>query len=104
MDSIDGQNYNIDDVTEVFNPEYTEAKDAIADFQKNIDKLPSLEEITEEEHGNLIDQMYNYYMNILTDKTRKMMDPNYVTTLKQYVRRIDEIRGDEYRSFNTEKL
>jgi len=31
------------------------------------------------------------------------MDPNYVTSLKQYVARIDEIRGDDYRTFETKK-
>ena len=28
-----------------------------------------------------------------------MMDPNYVTSLQQYVHRIDDIRGDEHRTF-----
>ncbi len=98
--NIDGVNYSIDDVTEVLDTEYTDALKDVEDFQKAIDKLPSnLDMITDEEHGLTIDTMYNYYMNIMTERARNMLNPNYVTTLKQYVARIDEIRGDDYRSF-----
>ena len=48
--------------------------------------------------------MYKFYMEEMDDKARNMMDPNYVTSLKQYVNRIDEIRGDEYRTFKTDDL
>lgn len=98
--NIDGQNYSIDDVTEVFDKDYTDAKKIVEDFQKNIDKLPrTLEMVTDEEHGDTIDTMYLYYMTQMDKKSRNMMDPNYVTTLQQYVHRIDDIRGDEHRSF-----
>lgn len=97
--NINGTNYSIDDVSEVLDTEYTDAIKAVEDFQKAIDKLPTLEEINEEDHGLTLDTMYNYYMTLMPDKARNMMDPNYVTALKQYVARIDEIRGDEYRSF-----
>ncbi|WP_051544834.1 flagellar hook capping FlgD N-terminal domain-containing protein [Butyrivibrio sp. MC2021] len=101
--NINGENYSIDDVTEVLDSEYTSAVKAVEDFQKAIDKLPSnLDDINEEEHGLTIDTMYNYYMNLMDEKARNMMNPNYVTALKQYVARIDEIRGDEYRSFKLE--
>lgn len=101
--NINGENYSIDDVTEVLDSEYTSAVKAVEDFQKAIDKLPSnLDDINEEEHGLTIDTMYNYYMTLMDEKARNMMNPNYVTALKQYVARIDEIRGDEYRSFKLE--
>jgi flagellar basal-body rod modification protein FlgD len=102
--NINGENYSIDDVTEVLDSEYTSAVKAVEDFQKAIDKLPSnLDDINEEEHGLTIDTMYNYYMTLMDEKARNMMNPNYVTALKQYVARIDEIRGDEYRSFKFEE-
>lgn len=102
--NINGENYSIDDVTEVLDSEYTSAVKAVEDFQKAIDKLPSnLDDINEEEHGLTIDTMYNYYMTLMDEKARNMMNPNYVTALKQYVARIDEIRGDEYRSFKLEE-
>lgn len=102
--NINGENYSIEDVTEVLDSEYTSAVKAVEDFQKAIDKLPSnLDDINEEEHGLTIDTMYNYYMTLMDEKARNMMNPNYVTALKQYVARIDEIRGDEYRSFKFEE-
>ncbi len=98
--SINGQNYNIEDVTEVYDKDYTDALAAVKDFQENIDKLPrTLELVTEEEHGATIDAMYAYYMTQMDKKSRNMMDPNHVTALQQYVHRIDDIRGDEHRSF-----
>ena len=101
--NINGENYSIDDVTEVLDSDYTAAVKAVEDFQKAIDKLPSsLDDINEEEHGLTIDTMYDYYMNHMDEKARNMMNPNYVTALKQYVARIDEIRGDDYRSFKIE--
>ncbi|WP_022778412.1 flagellar hook capping FlgD N-terminal domain-containing protein [Butyrivibrio sp. AE3009] len=102
--NINGTNYSIDDVTEVLDTDYTDAIKAVEDFQKAIDKLPSnLDEISDEEHGLTIDTMYNYYMNLMGEKARNMMNPNYLTALKQYVARIDEIRGDDYRSFKIEE-
>ena len=68
-----------------------------------IDKLPnSVDFISEEEHGLTIDTMYKFYTEEMSDKAKGMMDPNYITSLKQYVNRLDEIRGDEYRTFKTE--
>ncbi len=102
--NINGTNYSIDDVTEVLDTDYTDAIKAVEDFQKAIDKLPSnLDEISDEEHGLTIDTMYNYYMNLMGEKARNMMNPNYLTALKQYVARIDEIRGNDYRSFKIEE-
>ncbi len=97
--SIDGVKYDIENVTEVYDTDYTDAMSVIEDFQKAIDKLPNLEEITEKEHGETIDAMYDFYMNTMTDKAKAMMNPNYVTALKQYVNRLDDIRGDDYRTF-----
>lgn len=101
--NINGTNYSIDDVTEVLDTDYTDAIKAVEDFQKAIDKLPSsLDDVSDEEHGLTIDTMYNYYMNLMGEKARNMMNPNYVTALKQYVARIDELRGNDYRSFKIE--
>jgi flagellar basal-body rod modification protein FlgD len=97
--NINGESYSIDDVSEVLDTAYTDAIKEVEDFQKEIDKLPTLEEISEEKHGTTIDTMYSYYMTYMSDKARGMMNPNYITALKQYVARIDDIRGDEYRSF-----
>ena len=97
--NIDGTNYDIDDVTQVLAEDYTDAIKAVEDFQKAIDKLPNLELISEEEHGETIDTMYNYYMTIMDDKAKNMMDKNYVTSLLQYVNRIDDLRDDTHRTF-----
>ena len=101
--NINGTNYSIDDVSQVLDPNYTSAVEAVKDFQEAIDKLPSsLEMVTEEDHGLTIDTMYQYYTVNMDDRAKGMMDKNYVTALLQYVNRIDDIRGDTHRTF-TEK-
>ena len=101
--NINGTNYSIDDVSQVLDPNYTSAVEAVKDFQKAIDKLPtSLDMVTEEDHGLTIDTMYQYYNENMDKRAKNMMDKNYVTALLQYVNRIDDIRGDTHRTF-TEK-
>ena len=100
--NINGTAYDIENVTQVLDSDYTDALEAVADFQKAIDKLPGLEMITDEEHGETIDQMYNYYNEIMDKKAKNLMDKNYVTSLLQYVNRIDDIREDTHRTFKKE--
>ena len=98
--NIGGVNYDIEDVVQVLDTSYTEALEAVEDFQKAIDKLPrSLDMVTEEEHGLTIDTMYQYYNENMPEKAKSMMDKNYVTALLQYVNRIDDIRNDTHRTF-----
>ena len=102
--SINGTNYDIESVAQVYDTDYTDAQAVAKDFMEAIDKLPnSVDFISAEEHGLTIDTMYKFYTEEMSDKAKKMMDPNYITSLKQYVNRIDEIRGDEYRTFKTEE-
>ncbi|WP_051538054.1 flagellar hook capping FlgD N-terminal domain-containing protein [Butyrivibrio proteoclasticus] len=100
--NINGTNYSIDDVTEVLDTNYTSALEVVNDFQKAIDKLPNLEAISDEEHGSQIDTMYTYYMTLMDDKAKNLMDKDYVTSLLQYVNRIDAIRGDEFRTLKSD--
>ena len=102
--NINGTAYDIENVTQVLDSDYTDALEAVADFQKAIDKLPGLEMITDEEHGETIDQMYNYYNEIMDKKAKNLMDKNYVTSLLQYVNRIDDIREDTHRTFKKEEV
>ena len=97
--NINGVNYSIDDVVQVLDSDYTDALEAVEDFQKAIDKLPNLDMITDEEHGLTIDTMYTYYTTTMSDKAKNLMDKNYVTSLLQYVNRIDDIRNDDHRKF-----
>ncbi|MBR1669944.1 MAG: hypothetical protein IJ695_04525 [Butyrivibrio sp.] len=99
--NIGGVNYSIDDVTQVLDSDYTDALAAVDEFQKAIDKLPNLDMITEEEHGLTIDTMYEYYTEHMTDKAKNLMDKNYVTSLLQFVNRIDDIREDDHRTLET---
>ncbi len=54
--------------------------------------------ISDEEHGETIDAMYKVYTENMTDRAKSLMDKNYVTTLMQYVNRIDELREDDLRT------
>ncbi len=96
--NINGTAYDIEDVSEVLDSNYTNALEIISDFQKALDQLPGLEQISDEEHGATIDAMYKVYTESMTDKARNLMDKNYVTALQQYVNRIDQLREDENRS------
>lgn len=96
--SINGTNYNIDNVTEVLSTDYTDALEVVKDFQEAIDKLPNLNLISEEEHGTTIDTMYDFYMNKMDEKTKNLMNKDYVTSLLQFVNRIDDIRGNDHRT------
>ena len=101
--NIDGSNYDVDDVTQILGDDYQDALNTVKDFQENIDKLPSnIGLVTLEEHEETIDSMYNFYMN-LDEKAKKLMDKDYVTTLLQYVNRIDDLNHSEHRTFNTDK-
>ena len=103
--SINGTNYDIESVAQVYDPEYTEAIDTAKEFMEAIDKLPnSVDFISEEEHGLTIDTMYEFYTEHMSDKAKKMMNSDYVTSLQQYVNRLDEMRGDTYRSLKTEEV
>ncbi|MBE5830513.1 MAG: hypothetical protein IJJ64_13385 [Butyrivibrio sp.] len=102
--SINGTNYDIESVSQVYDPEYTEAIDTAKELMEAIDKLPSsVDFISDEEHGLTIDTMYEFYTEHMSDKAKKMMNSDYVTSLQQYVNRLDEMRGDEYRSLKTEE-
>ena len=70
-------------------------------FLDEIEALPAdLEQITLEEHGEKIDSLYERYMNI-DQKTRNYIDPEgaYSTGLLHYVNKIDDLRGDEHRTY-----
>ncbi len=98
--NVNGVNYDVENVTSILDSKYTEALEEVADFQKAIDKLPGLEEITDERNGETIDAMFEYYNNIMSDKAKGYMDKNYVTSLLQYVNRLDDLRGDSHRTFS----
>ncbi len=97
--NVNGVAYDVENVTAILDSSYTNALEDVSDFQKAIDKLPHLEEITDEEHGQTIDTMYNYYNELMSDKAKGYMDKNYVTSLLQYVNRLDDLRGDTHRTF-----
>ncbi|SFU40933.1 flagellar hook capping FlgD N-terminal domain-containing protein [Butyrivibrio sp. INlla21] len=89
--TINGNNYSIDDVTEVLNSDYVKQTQIVEDLQKNIDGLPrTLDLISLGEHGEKILTMYDYYNN-LDDKTKNLIDKDYVTALTQYKKRVDEL-------------
>ncbi len=100
--NVNGTNYDIDNVSQVLDTDYTNALDVVSDFQDAIDELPSsLELVTDEDYGETIDSMYTYYTSVMDDRSKGLMDKEYVTALLQYVNRIDELRGDTYRTLNT---
>jgi len=101
--NINGTNYNVDDVTQILGSDYENAVQAAESLQEAIDELPrTLELVNLDEHGEKIDSMYKYYMEDIDDKARKLIDSDHVTSLLQYVNRIDDLRGDSHRTLNVE--
>lgn len=90
--NINGVAYNIDDVKQVFNPDYTNALEVVKDFQDAIDKLPELGLISLGEHAGTIDSMNAFYNDTMDEKAKNMMNKDYVTALTQYVQRVKELR------------
>ncbi len=99
--NINGTNYSADDVSRILSDDFSSALKQVEDFQKSIDKLPNINLITEKDHGDTIDSMYLFYTSVMDDKAKKLMDANYVTSLQQFVNRIDDLRGDEKRSLTS---
>ena len=65
--------------------------------EKAIENLPKNEEdVTLEDHGEKVDELYKYYM-ALDSATKQVVEDDYKTALQQYVDKIDELRGDTHR-------
>ena len=91
--NINGTNYNVDDVTQVLGAEYASAYKEASEFVEKIDKLPNLLEIDSlGEYGDQIWALDEAYKGF-GKKTTNLIDKDYETSLKQYVKRIEELES-----------
>ena len=90
--SINGSNYDVDDVIEVLSDNYANTKEIVDDFKKNMDKLPNtLELVSLGEIEGTVKNLKEYY-DSLDDETKNLIGKDYETALKQYANRVTELR------------
>ncbi len=95
--SVNGQNYLVDDVTEVLDEDYVNGIDRKNDFLDTIDSLPTLEEI-DLDYETLINEMYKYYTTEMPQEQKNSISSEVTMKFLQYVNRIDDLNGDIYRT------
>ena len=86
---IAGRTFAAGDVAEVMSDDYSDAKRLIEAWGDEVDKLPNINEITTDKAGT-VNTLYSTY-DAMSDETRAMIDPAYVTAIRQYKNRIDEL-------------
>ena len=91
--NINGNNYNVDDVTQVLGAEYAAAYNEANEFIEKMDKLPNLLEIVNlGEYGDRIWALNDDYKGF-DKKTTDLISKDYETALKQYVGKIEELES-----------
>ena len=87
---VDGRTFSAGDVSQVMSTDYADAKRLVEAWGQEIDKLPNINDLTLEK-ADAINTLYAAY-NAFSDATKEMIDPAYVTAMKQYKARIDELQ------------
>ena len=95
--NINGQNYLVDDVTEVLDKDYVDNIDKKNDFISTVSEFPTIEEI-DLDYEKLINEMYKYYTTELNDAQKNTITNEIKTKFLQCVNRIDDLKGDMYRT------
>ena len=82
---VNGSAYEVDEVYAVMDDSYSQKAEIAEQFQKKIDELPKLYELTKES-AKLVENLGNTY-DQLDSTTKSLIPSEYVTTLMQYVTR-----------------
>lgn len=91
--TVDGRTFSANDVTQVMSDEYATALEAIEALAQEIDKLPNINEISLE-NATTINGLNTIY-EAFSPETKSLMDSKFVTLLKQYVARIEDLLAVE---------
>ncbi len=96
--NVNGENYPLDDVESIYDPEYSEAYDLAYEWTVGLNKLPALAKLTlshEEDVMKLkdtFDKMTDYQKTFLTDENKKKLEGyvNQIELLKKAKEELDE--------------
>ncbi|MDE7276735.1 MAG: flagellar hook capping protein [Lachnospiraceae bacterium] len=91
--SINGNLYSMDDLDTVADPKYLSAYTAAADFLNAYNKLPILQLVTLE-NEEAIKKLDETYQN-MSDYEKKFISDEYVSGLKKYVEKIEELKAGQ---------
>lgn len=91
--SINGELYSMDDLDTVADPKYLSAYTAAADFLNAYNKLPILQLVTLE-NEEAIRKLDETYQN-MSDYEKKFISDDYVSGLKKYVEKIEELKAGQ---------
>ena len=86
---VAGRTFSAGDVSEVMSDDYSDAKRLIEAWGEEVGKLPNINEIGTDK-ASAVNTLYSTY-DAMSDETRAMIDPAYVTAIRQYKNRIDEL-------------
>ena len=81
---VNGSAYSVDEVYAVMDDTYTKKAALAESFVKAIDELPELNSLTKDD-AKKIENLANSY-DQMDATTKSLIDPNYVTSLLQYVK------------------
>lgn len=90
--SVAGSLYSLDDVSEVVDQDYLDAYDLALDFGVEMNKLPSLENLTLDER-TAIESLNKTYEG-MSAYQKTFVASDYVTKLKEYTKRMEELVKD----------
>ncbi len=96
--NVKGEDYPLDDVESIYDPEYSEAYDLAYEWTVGLNKLPALAKLTlshEEDVMKLkdtFDKMTDYQKTFLTDENKKKLEGyvNQIELLKKAKEELDE--------------
>ncbi len=89
--SINGKNYDLDDLDTVVDDQYLNAINLVDDFEKSLEKLPSLANLTIE-YKDVVENLSKVYED-MDDYQKKYLKESDVEKLNQYVERMNAITG-----------
>ena len=97
--SINGDLYSMDDLDTVADPNYLAAYSTAADFINAYNKLPIVQLLTLEDEDAVkeLDEMYQG----MTDYQKKFLSDDYVSGLKKYVDKMEELRAGQNQEDDT---
>ena len=87
--SIDGTLYSVDDVVQIVDDEYQAGVEAISTINKELEKLPKIEQVTLNDATSILN-IYNTYAN-MTDYQVKLLGEDKEKVIGEYVSKLNEL-------------
>lgn len=87
--SIDGTLYSVDDVVQIVDEEYQAGMEAISTINKELDKLPKVEQVTLNDSTSILN-IYNTYAT-MTDYQVEMLGEEKEKVIAEYVSKLNDL-------------